>query len=337
MLTCLLYYYFAFVAVVSVNANNEIKNKFTTMDEWKKEMIENAGCPFVSPDQMLVTNVCFMPYYRSNQAPFEHLHTKTQVNIDLYEVAVLEINEKKKKLTVKISQHLAWVEPRIRANFSGVENDIIKLSSDNFFQIWQPDVDLYSPNLIGWESLYAPRLYKDIVVYNGPGNITKLSAWKDWKASMYCAFNFSSFPFDTHVCEFLQLADRISTTRLFYFPQNTTNTDHDATGFNILISLVGTFVDEFAPDPPNGSHHIGFNMKLKRIRSPYIYKYYLPCAAIVLVSQISFTIPISSIPGRVSLVVTQFLTLTNIFIYQMVSTYVLQNTYENSKRWVVNI
>ena len=266
-------------------------------------MIENAGCPFVSPDQMLVTNVCLMPYYRSNQAPFEHLHTKTQVNIDLYEVAVLEINEKKKKLTVKISQHLAWVEPRIRANFSGVENDIIKLSSDNFFQIWQPDVDLYSPNLIGWESLYAPRLYKDIVVYNGPDNITKLSAWKDWKASMYCAFNFSSFPFDTHVCEFLQLADRIS------------------------ISHVGTFVDEAAPDPPNGSDHIGFNMKLKRIRSPYIYKYYLPCAAIVLVSQISFTIPISSIPGRVSLVVTQFLTLTNIFIYQMVSCCSIETTF----------
>ena len=51
---------------------------------------------------------------------------------------------------------------------------------------------------------------------------------------------------------------------------------------------------------------------------PFLYMYYLPCMAIVLVSQISFIIPLSSIPGRVALVVTQFLTLTNIFIHQTV-------------------
>ena len=43
--------------------------------------------------------------------------------------------------------------------------------------------------------------------------------------------------------------------------------------------------------------------------------------AIVVVAQISFIIPMSAIPGRVALVVTQFLTLTNIFIHEMVRYY----------------
>ena len=62
----------------------------------------------------------------------------------------------------------------------------------------------------------------------------------------------------------------------------------------------------------------GFNITLKRKISAYLYTYYLPCLAIVVVSQVSFILPLSSIPGRIGLVVTQFLTLTQIFISQMV-------------------
>lgn len=330
MLILSFYYYFAFVAVVSANTNDEIKNIFPSIGEWKKQMIENAGCQFVNTDQMLVTTVCLMPYYRSNESPFQQQHRNTLVNVELHEVAVLGINEKKNKLTVKISQYLQWLEPRIKANFSKVDTGSIKLSPENLDQIWQPHVDLYALNLLEWESLYAPNIFKHIVVFNGhgdnPDNFTKLSAWKDWKATIYCKFDFSSFPFDSHVCGFLQIADGYSTTRLLYFEQETMNMDHDSSGFNILISHVGLFANKSVPGPPKGSDHIGFNITLKRIVSPYIYKYYLPCAAIVVVSQISFIIPISCIPGRVALVVTQFLTLTNIFIYQMVSCCFIKTT-----------
>ena len=63
---------------------------------------------------------------------------------------------------------------------------------------------------------------------------------------------------------------------------------------------------------------VGFEIELKRILSPYIFQYYLPCAAIVFVSQISFIIPPSSLPGRIGLLATLFLTLTNLFINHMV-------------------
>merc|ERR1712038_647387 len=59
---------------------------------------------------------------------------------------------------------------------------------------------------------------------------------------------------------------------------------------------------------------VGFKITMKRVQQPYLLKYYLPCVAIVTVTQISFYIPPDAIPGRIALLVTQFLTLTNLFI-----------------------
>ena len=71
----------------------------------------------------------------------------------------------------------------------------------------------------------------------------------------------------------------------------------------------------------NGTCKCGFDVTLARMIQPYLFQYYFPSIAIVVVSQISFIIPLSAIPGRIGLIVTQFLTLTNIFIHQMVSEY----------------
>ena len=67
-------------------------------------------------------------------------------------------------------------------------------------------------------------------------------------------------------------------------------------------------------------HYWGFNITMRRIISPYAFQYFLPAAAIVGISQISFIIPPSSIPGRIGLLATLFLTLMNIFINHMVRT-----------------
>ena len=104
---------------------------------------------------------------------------------------------------------------------------------------------------------------------------------------------------------------------MFYFPQNTKSLEYEADGFQILITHVGTFVELNHSSALNGTDGIGFNLTLSRKIKPYLYQYYLPSTAIVVVSQVSFMIPLSAIPGRVALVVAQFLTLTNIFIYQI--------------------
>ena len=63
---------------------------------------------------------------------------------------------------------------------------------------------------------------------------------------------------------------------------------------------------------------VGFDIEMERILKPYIMEYYLPCVASILVSHIGFVIPVKSIPGRAALLVTQFLSLINLFIAGMV-------------------
>ena len=57
----------------------------------------------------------------------------------------------------------------------------------------------------------------------------------------------------------------------------------------------------------------GFELVLRRYVSTYIITYYLPSGLFVIVSWISFLIPMDVIPGRMALLVTLFLVLVNIF------------------------
>ena len=63
----------------------------------------------------------------------------------------------------------------------------------------------------------------------------------------------------------------------------------------------------------------GVAMKFERRFGDYAYKYFLPCILMVTASTLSFSIPLSALPGRVALVVILFLTLTNNVFYARVN------------------
>ena len=313
------------IFIVSVECNKKANSKV-------KQMVEEAGCPFVNSRQLLVRNVCLMPNYQPNELPNIDQLGETKVDIYLHEAKILEIDEKKDKITVKLSQLMEWGEPRIRANFSAVSKTIpqIKLSPKNTRSLWYPDLDMFTKDLEDWKSLYHPLLYQEVVVTKDAflqhkldprnDNITSIHVWKDWVATIYCKFDFSSFPLDTQHCTFRQMGTSESILPLLYPSLKIENWSYKASGFEITINLVENFKGNNVISHPNKTtEEIGFNITLQRIIQPYLYQYYFPCIAIVVVSQISFIIPISAIPGRVALVVTQFLTLTNIFIHLMVN------------------
>ena len=167
--------------------------------------------------------------------------------------------------------------------------------------------------------MYEPNLYKDIVVQedeNKTKEYPELVAWKDWRATIHCEFDFTAFPFDTQTCNFVQKIDSNSMTKLEYFSE-LIDDKYTAVGFEIEITVDEKYDENDIHSSSAAEKEIGFNITLRRIVSPYLYQSYLPCAAIVAVSQFSFMIPSESIPGRISLIATQFLTLTNIFIYRL--------------------
>ena len=310
-----------YLFILTTRATGDMEN-----DSKIQKMVEEAGCPFIIPKQLLVRNVCLLPEYQQNELP-DNENDITRVDFYLQEALVLEIDEKKNKIKVKISQLIEWGEPRLRANFSAVSKKIVQinLSSNNIEYLWHPDQDMYTENLEGWRSIYEPVLFQKLAVSERSflqkkeegSNINSIHGWKDWIVTLYCKYDFSVFPFDTQHCRFRQFGTSQTIIPMMHPSLNVENFKYQAGGFQILITPTVdqsniTLVDE-------AKNSIGFNITLQRIYQPYIYQYYLPCISIVLVSQISFIIPISAVSGRVGLVVTQFLTLTNIFIHLMVN------------------
>ena len=127
---------------------------------------------------------------------------------------------------------------------------------------------------------------------------------------------FLYFPMDTQSCVFSQ---SLPPGQMCFLdvPENPEKWNHITNGYAVTIIQRGPFI-EYNNTLQNGPRKCGFNLTLERILEPYLLQYYFPSIAIVIISQISFIIPLSAIPGRVALIVTLFLTLTNIFIYLMV-------------------
>jgi hypothetical protein len=293
-------------------ANNEVNNAI-------KEKIIEAGCPFVSATQLLERNVCLMPDYASNELPMD-LESSTNVSLYLLSAHVIEVDESKNTLTVELLQYMEWSEPRIRANFSSsIKQNKIKLSTKSVNKIWHPDLDVYTKDLKEWKSLYDPMLYQDIYLSNGLSDDSiKLSALKSWKATIVCKFDFSFFPFDIQNCAFRQFGSSQNLHLISSCRKISTDTKYKLNDFDVSLAPAGKLCDSSKTLKDLSWIDTGFNVTLKRKIISYVYTYYLPSLAIVVVSQVSFIVPLSSIPGRIGLVVTQFLTLTNIFIHQMV-------------------
>ena len=148
-------------------------------------------------------------------------------------------------------------------------------------------------------------------------NETVVEYTLETKAMVYCDFDFRAYPMDLQTCS-LRFESKSSGLDLELFdPLDTYHNekDYEASEFEVKV----TFLDGYLDEKRKSNKAVGYDVKMERKIQPYFMMYYLPCMAILLVSIISFAIPLNAIPGRVGLLVTLFLTLTNLFIYEMVN------------------
>ena len=151
-------------------------------------------------------------------------------------------------------------------------------------------------------------------------NVTLVNASLEWKVTIFCDFDFETFPFDAQTCPYrIRNSGSPLIRKILFDPDHKYHYErsYEASGFDVITAFVGNGYTKRGQN--ESMDRIGFNITMKRIIQPYLFQYFIPSMAIVLVSFISFLVPLTSIPGRIALVVTQFLTLTNIFIHQLVS------------------
>lgn len=129
---------------------------------------------------------------------------------------------------------------------------------------------------------------------------------------------FDKFPMDKQRCVFRVGSYSYDSTKMIFetgtFGYSSKETNGIALDYDINIQQLAP-EDQFLDLGASlGNFSIaGFEMVLTRYVSTYIITYYLPSGLFVIVSWISFLIPMDVIPGRMGLLVTLFLVLVNIF------------------------
>lgn len=288
-----------------------------------KRSAKQCGCTQESRCLLFQNNkpvrcACLLEDYDVTEAPWGD--DVTTVYNTFTDQNVLEVDEtgKEKSVTIDMKIEYMWQDNRIKTTF--VKNKKRMAVPRNFkndkLPIWSPGS---SSNL----DYLNEQVLKSKVTFlaNNPftPNATLVHAILERRVTVLCSFDYSNYPLDTQHYQ-LRLGDKRTETvrEILYDPENKAHSlkKYETDGFDMTIVFIGNTLEH---ENPNYTNTFGFDIEMKRQIQPYMFQYYLPCISIVVVSSISFVIPLSATPGRVALMVTLFLTLTNIFINQMVS------------------
>ena len=252
----------------------------------------------LNSDSGVVQNVCISSMNYIHDPP--SVESLVKVTLILWNKKILEIDERGKSISILIGASAHWQDPRFK-----VENSTIKRSiklppiSRTRKLFWTPLTDLRFIYLKDFKVVKDP-IIADVELQSGR-YVNKLLSRE----------RFRAFPFS------------------FVFDPDSAVV-FASTKWRMKISCNFDFskypFDRHTMSLMDQRHTIQFGVDNNFIRQidAYFYQCYVPCIFIVTMSFSSFIIPVTAIPGRVAIIVTQFLTLTNIFIHQMVSLFEYQ-------------
>ena len=141
-----------------------------------------------------------------------------------------------------------------------------------------------------------------------------------------CPMRFDLYPLDSHVCKFRVGSTSLDITRMKF---DETKISYDERKRNTILDYtleIGQLSekDRILIYGAMGNYSItGIEITFTRHKLKYLYVYYLPSGLFVVVSWASFLIPPEIVPGRMAMLITLFLVLTNIF---NVSRYNIEST-----------
>ena len=243
-------------------------------------------------------------------------------------IYISKVDEIESTLTAHLKFSMFWIDERIKTNFShkikaNSSYDVLRLNIKRYLKnektgvskmgvpLWLPDYNF--ENQIMQESVTEEFVLTRLnLLSENPfhQSLPLIQINLDMRVKVLCSFEFYNYPLDSQKCSFIFRQDTDSCIKYSTYQRQNRSPKYqaqfEAVGFDIQVTPMNGGV--------NCNDEIGFALKLNRIVLPFVLKSYLPTTSIVLISGISFIIPLSAIPGRVALSVTLFLTLGNIFM-----------------------
>ena len=297
----------------------------TPLDQWKLIKQHTDGA--------FIKDACMTNSYQIFRPP--SLPILTNVVVVVTKTQILEIDETENSLTIALRLWSFWEDPRIKAKQFIYRKPIpLPPIYASHTYIWTPftilnieylkELTLVHEPILAKVALFPGEsvnilygIYKDDLNGIVDPNATMVAAELSWKIKISCDFDFSKYPFDSQDCPLYLEAEDINVTILRDTSDIRTRQDMFG-GYDLKQDVfLRTSVDDFVFETHYSTFGIYNNMT--RQIGAYFYQSYLPSIAVVLTSFFSFLIPLSAIPGRVAILVTQFLTLTSIFIHAMVN------------------
>ena len=277
----------------AANLNNSIR------------LLNNSSELDCTKGTLLSTSVCVPFGYLKGEVPDIPTIVKTTIEIN----NIREIDDRRMRLTLDFYEELKWIDNRIKTNLSTEKAAVLNNNLINY--VWKPD--LWIQNIFDFKlhSILEPTA--GFIIKNKEACQSKNCTDKEFdtlvtynleaQATIYCNFHFVSYPMDTQYCDLVMDGSYPYPDIVFFsfelgvFGVTSKHSNTDAFSINI------TFKQN------TNQSGIQSTIKLERSLLPFVIKYYLPCIAIIVVSLVSFLISVTSIPARVALLVTQFLTL----------------------------
>ena len=294
--------------------------------EWKYDKGLAYEYQWVAQNQskLLEKGVCIERGYQKHFVPEKGI---TKVHCTIEKQKLRKVDAKENTVSIDFTLTMRWLDPHIRTNEGYLEEDDIVLSPKAIEMIWTPDMHVWDSASFGneWEKMISSKILStnkrnQLDVCDDRENQrtkTGIEMRYEIKTTVFCQFDHSTYPMDNQTCEISFGSGSSSAIFALYdwkqdFPnQHQESIIKRTDDFEVSMSF-------FDQGTCHGNNIVGITVEMKRVTTSFILKYYIPCMAIVLVSVIGFVFPISAIPGRTALLVTQFLTLINLFISQMV-------------------
>ena len=291
-------------------SNNDISHYNTNHDFLRKEKNENEMC---SNHNLLETGVCRVNGYKPHVLPSRNL----TIFVSMNHQNVHNVKDKTNTFSVDAKLILYWVDSGIIASFDNEAEarGYIPLSQKAINKMWTPDI--YVHNLSDYKSFIDSQHVSSVKVMHNSSyfetNGTIIEYKIEFRASVYCKFDFTNYPTDKSSCRFI-FGSQYSNIQYIFVDESLAN-NRSVTGLHeCKISMTNTSL----MTDQTFKNSIGLEVQISRIIRPFIYRYFLPSFGSVLVSSLSMTLPTNALQARVGISVTLLLITVNLYITQMV-------------------
>ena len=271
----------------------------------------------------LENGVCKNEGYKAYILPSRNL----TILVSLKHQYIHSVDDKINSFSMDVEVVLYWIDPGITSTFSYSDKSqgYIPLSIRALKGMWTPELYIY--NLSDYKTFIdsqhvssAKILYNNTYFKNTDVGVSVIEYKIEFKAPVYCVFDFRGYPSDKSSCHFI-FGSQYENIQYIYVDKELPN-NHSITGLHdCKLRMTNTSL----LDKRIFKNSIGLEIEITRIMRPFIYRYFLPCIGFVVVSSLSITLPTSALQARVGLSVTVLLMTVNLYVTQLVRTIPLFN------------